>query len=39
LAIVDTLAAEWGVRPADPPPGKAVWFELSPSPPEPDVTF
>ncbi|SOD73273.1 anti-sigma regulatory factor (Ser/Thr protein kinase) [Jatrophihabitans sp. GAS493] len=28
LLIVDAVAADWGVIPADPPPGKTVWFEL-----------
>jgi anti-sigma regulatory factor (Ser/Thr protein kinase) len=28
LAIVDTLASEWGVLASTPPPGKVVWFEL-----------
>jgi len=29
LLIVDALADEWGVVPREPPPGKAVWFELA----------
>lgn len=28
LAIIDALASAWGITPADPPPGKTVWFEL-----------
>jgi anti-sigma regulatory factor (Ser/Thr protein kinase) len=28
LLIVDALADDWGVVPREPPPGKAVWFEL-----------
>lgn len=28
LIIVDRLSASWGVIPAEPPPGKTVWFEL-----------
>lgn len=31
LLIVDALASAWGVYPAQPPPGKAVWFELDAS--------
>lgn len=30
LLIVDALASSWGVIPATPPPGKAVWFSLIP---------
>ncbi len=28
LLIVDALASAWGVVPEEPPPGKAVWFQL-----------
>ncbi|MDQ2796988.1 MAG: ATP-binding protein [Actinomycetota bacterium] len=28
LVIVDRLSSAWGVTPADPPPGKTVWFRL-----------
>jgi anti-sigma regulatory factor (Ser/Thr protein kinase) len=28
LVLVDALADQWGVVPAEPPPGKTVWFEL-----------
>lgn len=28
LIIVDRLSKSWGVRPAERPPGKTVWFEL-----------
>lgn len=28
LVIVDRLSSSWGVTPADPPPGKSVWFRL-----------
>lgn len=30
LLIVDALASAWGVTPNQPPPGKAVWFDLEP---------
>jgi anti-sigma regulatory factor (Ser/Thr protein kinase) len=30
LLIVDALASAWGVAPSEPPPGKVVWFDLSP---------
>jgi anti-sigma regulatory factor (Ser/Thr protein kinase) len=30
LLIVAAIASAWGVSPADPPPGKAVWFDLHP---------
>lgn len=29
LLIVATTAADWGVVPHDPPPGKTVWVELT----------
>jgi anti-sigma regulatory factor (Ser/Thr protein kinase) len=32
LIIVDAVAQQWGVTPAQPPPGKTVWFELGPPP-------
>jgi anti-sigma regulatory factor (Ser/Thr protein kinase) len=32
LRIVDALSSSWGVEPADPPPGKIVWFELGEPP-------
>jgi anti-sigma regulatory factor (Ser/Thr protein kinase) len=28
LRFVELLSDAWGVEPVDPPPGKAVWFEL-----------
>jgi len=28
LRLIDALATSWGVTPADPPPGKTVWFEI-----------
>lgn len=31
LAIVRVLASRWGVTTAQQPPGKTVWFEMSPS--------
>lgn len=31
LIIVDRLASQWGVIPADPPPGKTVWFQIATS--------
>lgn len=31
LVIVGALASRWGVTVAEPPPGKAVWFEMTPS--------
>ncbi len=30
LMIVEALASTWGVIPNDPPPGKTVWFRLTP---------
>lgn len=32
LRIVDALSSAWGVEPADPPPGKIVWFEITQPP-------
>jgi anti-sigma regulatory factor (Ser/Thr protein kinase) len=29
LLIVASTAAEWGIMPHDPPPGKTVWVELT----------
>ena len=29
LIIVDAVAQQWGVTPAQPPPGKTVWVELT----------
>lgn len=29
LLLVDTVSAEWGVTPSNPPPGKTVWFRLA----------
>jgi anti-sigma regulatory factor (Ser/Thr protein kinase) len=31
LLIVDALASAWGVSLNEPPPGKAVWFDLEPA--------
>jgi anti-sigma regulatory factor (Ser/Thr protein kinase) len=31
LLIVEALASTWGVIPNDPPPGKTVWFRLTPA--------
>ncbi|HEX2902603.1 MAG TPA: ATP-binding protein [Jatrophihabitans sp.] len=28
LRLVDAIADSWGVKPADSPPGKTVWFEI-----------
>ena len=30
LLLVDALASEWGVEPAEPPPGKIVWLQVEP---------
>lgn len=30
LHLVDLLSTSWGVRPKLPPPGKSIWFELTP---------
>lgn len=30
LLIVDALANRWGITPDRPPPGKTVWFEITP---------
>ena len=35
LHMVESLSSSWGVEPADPPPGKVVWFELDPAPDSP----
>jgi anti-sigma regulatory factor (Ser/Thr protein kinase) len=32
LIIVDAVAQQWGVTPAQPPPGKTVWFTLGAPP-------
>lgn len=31
LLIVDAVASNWGVTPRQPPPGKAVWFDVRPA--------
>jgi anti-sigma regulatory factor (Ser/Thr protein kinase) len=31
LILIDAIASDWGVHLTQPPPGKTVWVELSPS--------
>lgn len=31
LMIVHAMSEEWGVAPSKPPPGKTVWFTITPS--------
>ena len=30
LHLVEQLSTDWGIRPQVPPPGKSVWFSISP---------
>jgi anti-sigma regulatory factor (Ser/Thr protein kinase) len=32
LMIVHAMSEDWGIAPSRPPPGKTVWFTLTPSP-------
>jgi anti-sigma regulatory factor (Ser/Thr protein kinase) len=36
LLIVDVLTSRWGVAPADPGPGKTLWFEIDQRAADPD---